>query len=176
MQKKAAGLGFVRAGCAVFEGEIKLAERGGFEPPNGEIPLTVFETAAFDRSAISPEKCEKRVNLIYSAIAKMQARIAFFIVCRCERRQHEVYGAAGGMDPSTLFRSFDSRCRFRGTPTAFSNPGFLAPAEGLVRVPYFCPAIRFSIFFRETTPPDFAFELAPPQPLRKDIMFNFYTI
>ena len=57
-----------------------MAERGGFEPPNGEIPLTVFETAAFDRSAISPEKCEKRVNLIYSAIAKMQARIAFFIV------------------------------------------------------------------------------------------------
>ena len=41
----------------------KLAERGGFEPPNGEIPLTVFETAAFDRSAISPEKYEKRVKL-----------------------------------------------------------------------------------------------------------------
>ena len=33
----------------------KMAERGGFEPPNGKNPLTVFETAAFDRSAISPE-------------------------------------------------------------------------------------------------------------------------
>ena len=33
---------------------IKMAERGGFEPPNGKNPLTVFETAAFDRSAISP--------------------------------------------------------------------------------------------------------------------------
>ena len=33
---------------------VKMAERGGFEPPNGNIPLTVFETAAFDRSAISP--------------------------------------------------------------------------------------------------------------------------
>ena len=32
----------------------KMAERGGFEPPNGKNPLTVFETAAFDRSAISP--------------------------------------------------------------------------------------------------------------------------
>ena len=31
-----------------------MAERGGFEPPNGKNPLTVFETAAFDRSAISP--------------------------------------------------------------------------------------------------------------------------
>ena len=39
----------------------KLAERGGFEPPNGEIPLTVFETAAFDRSAISPEKHRNKV-------------------------------------------------------------------------------------------------------------------
>ena len=34
--------------------ERKMAERGGFEPPNGKNPLTVFETAAFDRSAISP--------------------------------------------------------------------------------------------------------------------------
>ena len=34
---------------------LNLAERGGFEPPNGNIPLTVFETAAFDRSAISPD-------------------------------------------------------------------------------------------------------------------------
>ena len=33
---------------------MKMAERGGFEPPNGKNPLTVFETAAFDRSAISP--------------------------------------------------------------------------------------------------------------------------
>ena len=38
-----------------------MAERGGFEPPNGEIPLTVFETAAFDRSAISPEKHRNKV-------------------------------------------------------------------------------------------------------------------
>ena len=36
------------------EFERKMAERGGFEPPNGKNPLTVFETAAFDRSAISP--------------------------------------------------------------------------------------------------------------------------
>ena len=34
---------------------VKMAERGGFEPPNGKNPLTVFETAAFDRSAISPD-------------------------------------------------------------------------------------------------------------------------
>ena len=75
-----------------------MAERGGFEPPNGEIPLTVFETAAFDRSAISPEKCEKRVNLIYSAIAKMQARIAFFIVrpARASQARTTVRGNAAG--------------------------------------------------------------------------------
>ena len=40
-------------------GQTKLAERGGFEPPNGNIPLTVFETAAFDRSAISPDFSNK---------------------------------------------------------------------------------------------------------------------
>ena len=40
----------------------KLAERGGFEPPNGNIPLTVFETAAFDRSAISPVFFQKKVK------------------------------------------------------------------------------------------------------------------
>ena len=38
-----------------------MAERGGFEPPNGNIPLTVFETAAFDRSAISPVFSKKSV-------------------------------------------------------------------------------------------------------------------
>ena len=31
-----------------------MAEREGFEPSNGENPLTVFETAAFDHSATSP--------------------------------------------------------------------------------------------------------------------------
>ena len=39
---------------------LNLAERGGFEPPNGKNPLTVFETAAFDRSAISPVFQKKR--------------------------------------------------------------------------------------------------------------------
>ncbi len=34
-----------------------MAERGGFEPPNGKNPLTVFETAAFDRSAITRCVC-----------------------------------------------------------------------------------------------------------------------
>ena len=43
-----------RKGKDAGTGQKKLAERGGFEPPNGNIPLTVFETAAFDRSAISP--------------------------------------------------------------------------------------------------------------------------
>ena len=38
---------------------VKMAERGGFEPPNGKNPLTVFETAAFDRSAISPDHRKK---------------------------------------------------------------------------------------------------------------------
>ena len=41
------------------ESERKMAERGGFEPPNGKNPLTVFETAAFDRSAISPDHRKK---------------------------------------------------------------------------------------------------------------------
>ena len=39
---------------------VKMAERGGFEPPNGKNPLTVFETAAFDRSAISPDFKKKQ--------------------------------------------------------------------------------------------------------------------
>ena len=39
-----------------------MAERGGFEPPNGNIPLTVFETAAFDRSAISPDFAKKAMK------------------------------------------------------------------------------------------------------------------
>ena len=37
----------------------QMAERGGFEPPNGKNPLTVFETAAFDHSAISPDISKK---------------------------------------------------------------------------------------------------------------------
>ncbi len=32
------------------------AEREGFEPPDGSSPSTVFKTAAFDRSAISPSQ------------------------------------------------------------------------------------------------------------------------
>ena len=39
---------------------MNMAERGGFEPPNGKNPLTVFETAAFDRSAISPDFKKKQ--------------------------------------------------------------------------------------------------------------------
>ena len=33
-----------------------LAEREGFEPPE-VLPSTVFKTAAFDHSAISPDAC-----------------------------------------------------------------------------------------------------------------------
>ena len=53
---------------AVFKGEIGLiwmllevlvAEREGFEPPEGH-PSTVFKTAAFDHSATSP-RYEKRI-------------------------------------------------------------------------------------------------------------------
>ncbi|GEM_PF-5375853 len=43
----------------------KPAERGGFEPPiESLIPITVFETAAFDHSATSPVEsnlCESYV-------------------------------------------------------------------------------------------------------------------
>ena len=40
--------------------EPSLAERQGFEPWKGEHPLTVFKTAAFNRSATSPEKtCDR---------------------------------------------------------------------------------------------------------------------
>ena len=35
------------------KGQISLAEREGFEPPD-LLQSTVFKTAAFDRSAISP--------------------------------------------------------------------------------------------------------------------------
>ena len=31
-----------------------MAEREGFEPPDEDYPSTVFKTAAFDRSATSP--------------------------------------------------------------------------------------------------------------------------
>ena len=51
---------------AVFSGDLfTLAEREGFEPSIGKIPITDFESAAFDHSAISPtwlysnEFCEK---------------------------------------------------------------------------------------------------------------------
>ena len=39
------------------------AERGGFEPPEGE-PSTVFETAPFGRSGISPENIREK-SLIF---------------------------------------------------------------------------------------------------------------
>ncbi len=38
-----------------------LAEREGFEPPEGYKPSTVFKTAAFDRSATSPLTCHQTV-------------------------------------------------------------------------------------------------------------------
>ena len=55
VRKLAAGRKRESVGKEVRNLNIKMAERGGFEPPNGKNPLTVFETAAFDRSAISPD-------------------------------------------------------------------------------------------------------------------------
>ena len=40
-----------------------LAEREGFEPPEGYKPSTVFKTAAFDRSATSPYKLSLKSQL-----------------------------------------------------------------------------------------------------------------
>ena len=54
VRKPATGRKWGRIGKETRKLSIKMAERGGFEPPNGKNPLTVFETAAFDRSAISP--------------------------------------------------------------------------------------------------------------------------
>ena len=54
VRKLTAGREWGRIGKETRKPSMKMAERGGFEPPNGKNPLTVFETAAFDRSAISP--------------------------------------------------------------------------------------------------------------------------
>ena len=54
-KKRGAETGKRKTGKDSGSEQKKMAERGGFEPPNGKNPLTVFETAAFDRSAISPD-------------------------------------------------------------------------------------------------------------------------
>jgi hypothetical protein len=43
-----------------------VAERKGFEPLVGGYPTTVFETAAFDRSATSPTPENKQFFLLMS--------------------------------------------------------------------------------------------------------------
>ena len=56
-----------------------MAERGGFEPPNGKNPLTVFETAAFDRSAISPV-FKKTENNIACNREKASGTMYFYVL------------------------------------------------------------------------------------------------
>ena len=58
----------------------KPAERGGFEPPiESLIPITVFETAAFDHSATSPvEKLEGRKLKIDDRQQVLQSSITHF--------------------------------------------------------------------------------------------------
>ena len=61
-----------------------MAERGGFEPPNGKNPLTVFETAAFDRSAISPDFSKKKAG--NNIARKYEKASKDMIFCRNELR------------------------------------------------------------------------------------------
>ena len=126
-----------------------MAERGGFEPPNGEIPLTVFETAAFDRSAISPEKYEKRVKLnIQRNRENASANRVFY------RPPGVSVGSTNRAGEGRIFilsRRFDSRCRFRGMLSVFqirasSCPLAAAFSRALPR------GKPFFQFFRETTP------------------------
>ena len=71
-----------------------MAERGGFEPPNGNIPLTVFETAAFDRSAISPDyaKSELRYNIARKNKKSKRDRVFLGVSGPFERAQAETTG------------------------------------------------------------------------------------
>ena len=49
-----------------------MAEREGFEPPEGYKPSTVFKTAAFNRSAISPVLLDV---VLYESPRRMQPLI-----------------------------------------------------------------------------------------------------
>ena len=67
-----------------------MAERGGFEPPNGKNPLTVFETAAFDRSAISPDFKKKAENNIACNREKASGAMYFYARNPPETQKHRL--------------------------------------------------------------------------------------
>ncbi len=51
-----------------------MAERGGFEPPNPVSRITVFETAAFNRSATSPRGAPQGDSLAAGSSARLVCR------------------------------------------------------------------------------------------------------
>ncbi len=64
-----------------------MAEREGFEPPEG-CPSTVFKTAAFDRSAISPQWVSVKTEIyIAETILSNAATVVkcFYLIWRVKR-------------------------------------------------------------------------------------------
>ena len=65
-----------------------MAERRGFEPLIQMNRITVFETAAFDRSAISPQKQDYNLACEHEKIKdEPQKNLFFFIAAGLERQR-----------------------------------------------------------------------------------------
>ena len=61
-----------------------MAEREGFEPSIPTRSITIFETVAFDRSAISPLKIMRAIKHII-LIYILQERFASFLLLFCKK-------------------------------------------------------------------------------------------
>lgn len=64
-----------------------MAERRGFEPLIQMNRITVFETAAFDRSAISPQKQDHNLACEHEKIKDEPQKILFFFIAGGLERQ-----------------------------------------------------------------------------------------
>ena len=64
-----------------------MAEKGGFEPPVRETRTTVFETAAINRSATSPDR-PLSYNRIYGFTIKKQLRNSVMVYLGLRSRNH----------------------------------------------------------------------------------------
>ena len=61
-----------------------MAEKEGFEPPEG-CPSTVFKTAAFDRSATSPDYCCNGFSSVTHRLPTLNVPFATFLDRRVDR-------------------------------------------------------------------------------------------
>ena len=124
--------------------QTKMAERGGFEPPNGNIPLTVFETAAFDRSAISPDFAKKAMKYTIPRKNKKSKRDRVFLLFRT-RRQPILGSGLNGSNAALLRDSMRPQTFYREVYSSYFS--MYEKKMGLIFRDLRCTLFSLCIFF-----------------------------